>query len=356
MGLTAKILRIDPVTGAVTTAATNIPSVDFGDGAGSGLIDVAFIGNTMYYLNGAGGAEVGFPNNPVGIYKVNADGTSTLVANLGAYAIANPDPTQQIPTGNPFGLATRGDTLLVTDGNANRVLSVTLAGVITKLIQFGNVVPTGVVSKATGPVYVTQFGPAPHPPGNSFLVSIDAATGVATTIDDGTQLIGVDFSGDVVYVVNMGDQAVDPDGPPAKPFTGTLYRLTAGNLVAVATGFMLPVALNITNNTAYITTLTGEVWKVANLSALTQITPTPTPTATATPTSTPTAPPATATPTAPVPTPTTVAPAPPRTGTGATGASNASWVLVAFAGLALAFGGAAVGVATRGTRSIRPRN
>ena len=345
-GLTGRILRIDPATGTVTTAASNIPSVDFGDGAGSGLVDVAFIGSTMYYLLALGGAEFGFPSNPVGVYKVNADGTSTLVADLGAFALANPSPTIEIPTGNPFGLAVRGADLLVTDGNANRVLKVTTAGAISVVSTFGNVVPTGIVSKATGPIYVTQFSAAPHDPGSSSLVSIDAATGVTTTIDTGTQLIGVDFAGDVVYVVSMGDQAGETDQAPAKPFTGTLYRLTDGNLVPIATNFMLPTALTISGNTAFITTLTGEVWKVENLSSLAAITPTPTATPTATATASPTSTVAPPTATVAAPTATTVAPRPPATGSGTTTDGSAAWLIVASLGILLALSGGAFAVAS----------
>ncbi|MEX0782293.1 MAG: ScyD/ScyE family protein [Dehalococcoidia bacterium] len=355
VGLTGRIARIDS-TGAVTTAFDGIASVDFGDGAGSGVVDVVFIGASMYFMTAGGGEPFGLEDWPVGIYRANANGTATLIADLGAYALANPSETQEIPTGNPFGLATRGGAFLVTDGNANRLLNVTTTGVITTVSQFDNVVPTGVVSAASGPIYVTFYSPAPHTAGSSSLVTIDAATGAVTTVDTGTELIGVAFSDGQVYVVSMGDEPIDPEGPPAQPFTGTLYRLVGGQLVPVATGFMLPVSLTIGNNTAYIATLTGEVWRVQNLSLLQEITPTPTtvptstPASTETPVATETTAPATATATATTPatatapataTPTAVAPGPPATGSGIeSGGTN--WFLVWAAVSAFALAGSSV--------------
>lgn len=342
-GETGSIVRIDPATGAVTTAVDGIGSFGFAEGEGSGVVDVVFMGSTMYFMTSVGGEAGGSDEWPVGIYRANADGSFTLIADLGAFNLANMSPTQEIPTGNPFGLATRGDTFLVTDGNANRVLSVTLDGDIDVLSQFGNVVPTGVVSGATGPIYITFYSPAPHTTGTSSLVAVDAATGAVTTIDTGTELIGVDFSSGTIYVVSMGDEPTDPEGPPAEPFTGTLFRLVNGQLIPVATGFMLPISLTISNNTAFIATLTGEVWKVENLSSLQDITP-PTPTPTATPTQ-----PAPATATATTAAPTTAAPGPPATGTGVSTGAGPNWALLALAVAALGTAGASL-VASRARR------
>jgi sugar lactone lactonase YvrE len=58
---------------------------------------------------------------------------------------------------------------LVTDGHHNRVLRVTLDGEVTELIQFDNIVPTGLAVRGNT-VYMAEAGPVPHLPQNGKVV------------------------------------------------------------------------------------------------------------------------------------------------------------------------------------------
>ena len=51
---------------------------------------MAFIGGQLYYLQGRGGEFFGFPDNPTGVYRVNKDGTVTLVADITTFNIDHP--------------------------------------------------------------------------------------------------------------------------------------------------------------------------------------------------------------------------------------------------------------------------
>lgn len=142
--LAGRISRVDPHTGEVTTFASGLPEQLVLLGLG-GVMDVAFIDETVYALvtlvaSDWGGSDV------VGIYRVDGPESFTVVADIGAWSIANPpDPSIFIdtPTGVQYALQTYGGGFLVTDGHHNRVLSVTLEGDITEVIAFGNIVPTG---------------------------------------------------------------------------------------------------------------------------------------------------------------------------------------------------------------------
>src|SRR6266446_2534880 len=91
----SRISKIN-ANGVRTTAVDNLPSSQTNPQTGSlvsGAGDVAFIGNTLYILLGGAGCSHGVPQVPEmpnGVLRVNADGTLDLIANLGAFQMANP--------------------------------------------------------------------------------------------------------------------------------------------------------------------------------------------------------------------------------------------------------------------------
>ena len=81
----------------------------------------------------------------VGIYRVDGPNSFTVIADIGAFSIANPPSTAFfVPTGVQYALQPYRGGFLVTDGHHNRVLRVTLDGEITEVIAFDNIVPTGI--------------------------------------------------------------------------------------------------------------------------------------------------------------------------------------------------------------------
>src|SRR4029453_18176864 len=92
-GAIGTISRVDPQTGEKTTFASGLPPAIIGIG---GAIDVAFIDNIAYVL-------VTLVNDPLfqtsdvdGIYRVDSPNSFTVVADIGAFNLANP-PTIQFP-------------------------------------------------------------------------------------------------------------------------------------------------------------------------------------------------------------------------------------------------------------------
>src|SRR5882724_4972582 len=225
-GAVGRISRVDPLTGEVTTFASGLPRAIIGIG---GAIDVAFIDNIAYVLVTLVGSQFG-TSDVVGIYRVDGPHSFTVVADIGAFNLANPPtiPFQiDVPTGLQFALQTYRGGFLVTDGHLNRVLRVTLDGEITVLIAFNDIVPTGLEVKGNT-VYMAEAGPVPHLPQNGKVISFGSKSPTATEVASGARLlVDVEFGGgDSLYALSQGIFPVgSPPATPALPNTGALVKV-----------------------------------------------------------------------------------------------------------------------------------
>ena len=213
--LTGSIWRVDPKTGAVTLFASGLPprlpGLDF---IGSGVVDVAFIGGTAYALVTGVGADLG-GHDIVGIYRVDGPNSSTIVADIGAWSMANPPATDFfVPTGWQYAIEPFRGGFLVTDGHHNRVLRVTLDGEITEVIAFGDIVPTGLAVSGNS-IYLAQAGPIPHLPENGKVVVFGPKSTTATEVAAGSQA--------------GRRRGVRPRAHALRPLAGLLGRPVRGN-------------------------------------------------------------------------------------------------------------------------------
>jgi len=266
--LTGSIWRVDPTTGARTLFATGLPPrVPVLAFIGSGVVDVAFIGGTAYALVTGVGPDLG-GDDVVGIYRVDGPSTFTVIADIGAWSIANPPATAfEAPSGYQYAIEPFRGGFLVTDGHHNRVLRVTLDGEITQLIQFSDVVPTGLAVWGNS-IYVNQAGPIPHLPQNGKVMTFEPGSTTATEVASGVRLaVDVEFGrGRTLFALSQGFWNGPFEGTPAEPNTGALMRVNAdGSLTTVAEGLDRPTSVEIIKNTAYVVTLGGEVWRVDNI-------------------------------------------------------------------------------------------
>lgn len=347
-GFTGRISKVDPATGTRTTVADKLPSNGGPEGDSVGPADVAFLNGQLYYVQTHGGDAYGFPNNPTGVYKVNSNGTVTLVANIGKFNIDNPvdditvrhQPDIEIG-GNPYSMTVRDGNFYVVDGNQNQIMKITPTGTITRMTDFpGHPVTTGITYTGNGPFFVTTLGQFPFSPDAGTIRQVGYPTGSESTVASGiSSLTDVEFGpGGVLYATNFMDQATDPNSPlPWTPFTGRLMKVdvSTGTFTTVATGFVALTAVAFIGDTAYLSNngvnalAPGEIWQIPNVSSLQAIV-VPPPTQ---PTTAPAA--ATATPVTGV-----VAP---NTGTGPTQSNGFGWYLMAIvigiAGAVLVAGG-----------------
>ncbi len=256
-----RISRVDPRTGAVSTFADGLPASSLGFGVAR---DVEFIGRTAYVLVTAVGADVG-GSDTVGIYRVDGPDSFTVVADIGAFSVANPPNTQfDLPTGVQYALETYRGGFLVTDGHHNRVLRVKRDGRVSERIAFANIVPTGLALRA-GKVYMAEAGPVPHLPEDGKVVSFGSKSSTATVVASGAPLlVDVEFARDrTLYALSQGVFGGGPPGSPALPDTGSLVRARRdATFTVVADGLDRPTSLEFIANTAYVVTLSGQIWKL----------------------------------------------------------------------------------------------
>lgn len=267
-GAVGRVSRVDPQTGEVTTFASGLPASIIGLG---GAIDVAFIGATAYVLVTLVGPDVG-GSDVVGIYRVDGPNSFSVVADLGAFSVANPPNTPfDVPRGVQYALQSYRGGFLVTDGHHNRVLWVTLDGKVTELIAFGNTVPTG-LAVSGNTVYMAEAGPVPHLPQDGKVVAFEFGpkAPTASPVARGAPLlVDVEFGrGRRLYALSQGLGSGGPAGSPALPDTGALVEVSGNGTFTIITDSLdRPSSLEFIGNTAYIVTLTGEIWKIEDVAA-----------------------------------------------------------------------------------------
>jgi hypothetical protein len=264
-GALGRILRVDPQTAEVTTFASGLPPAVI-PGLG-GVIDVAFIGSTAYALVTLVGPDVG-GTSTVGIYRIDGPGSYTVMADIGAFAIANPPDTQfDVPTGLQCAIEAFRGGFLVTDGHHNRVLYVSHDGDVTEMIAFDNIVPTG-LAVAGNTIYMAEAGPTPHLPADGKVVAFNAKAAAATEVASGAPLlVDVEFGrGRTLYALSQG---VFPGGPPASPAlpnTGALVKVNGnGSVTMIVDELNLPTSVEFIGNSAYVVSLAGEIWKIDHI-------------------------------------------------------------------------------------------
>ena len=265
-----RVLRVDPRTGATTTIASGLPPAIPDVGIG-GAIDVAFVGGTAYVLVTLVGPAFGQPDVAGGIYRIEKDGSATVVADLGAWSIAHPPATDFfVPSGVQYALQELDGGMLVTDGHHNRVLRVSRHGDIRELTAFGNVVPTGLAVHGRT-IAMGEAGPIPHLPQDGKVVRLTGSR--ATEVASGASLIvDVEFGRcRELYALSQGVWNLPPtpenEGKPAAPDTGRLLRVVrGGRFVPVVEGLDRPTSLELAGDTAFVVTLTGKVLRIDGVS------------------------------------------------------------------------------------------
>lgn len=263
-----RLLRIDRWTGAVRTITAELPAMLPAIGIG-GPIDVAFRGRTAYVLVTLVGPAVGQPDVVAGLYRVEPDGSTQVVADIGAWSVAHPPATDfVVPSGLQYALQPYRHGFLVTDGHLNRVLYVTAAGRITEYRAFGNVAPTG-LDRRGRQVLVAEAGPVPHRPETGRVLSLRRHAAPAVLATGAPLLVDVEVGPDRrVWALSQGrwDHPNVPEnaGLPAAPVTGGLFRADGrGGLRSMVTGLDRPTSLEFAGRTAYVVTMTGKVLRIS---------------------------------------------------------------------------------------------
>lgn len=281
-GNAGSVVRIDPQSGDTTIVAEGLPKQVLGIG---GAIDVAFLDDTAYVLVTLVGGDIVHGDHigdaTSGIYRLESDGSFTVVADIGDWSEQYPPATDFfITTGVQYAIQAFHGGFLVTDGHHNRVLQVTADGAISELIAFDNVVPTGLGASGRD-VYMAQAGPLPHRPEDGKVMVLPRGRSKAHEIAAGASLIvDVEFGpgrgrgrGRTLYALSQGEWDGIQEGSPAKPDTGRLMKVRAdGDMRPLVDSrgdeivLDRPTSLEFIGNTAYVVTLGGDIVRIDHVS------------------------------------------------------------------------------------------
>jgi hypothetical protein len=257
-GFTASIVKIAP-NGTVSPVATGLPSSTTSPLLGdltSGVADVDFIGHTLYALTSGAGCSHGLLGTDNAILRVNANGTTTQVANLSdflkANPVANPEPDDFEPDGTWYSMVPfKGDLYAVepNHGEVDRIDPGT--GAISRVVDVsasqGHIVPTSIAFGGLfGGLALGNLGTFPIIPGSEQLMRVSPFGGGLSVVRKGfTTMLGLNFDlwGNLYVLESM----TAPGFPGPEQFgTGTIVRINIfGGTSTIATGLTFPTGMTI---------------------------------------------------------------------------------------------------------------
>lgn len=213
----------------------------------------AFISDTLYLATSA--PDGGRGNAKSGVYRVNADGSTELIADLGEFNDAHKPRYIDVDydRANPYDMVALNGKLYMTDGNIqviNEVDPFAPIGENTRRVadmSRGHPVLTGIVAGKDGNLYVTEFTHGPYSEAFSenvakiYRVTVE---GEVTPIADGiTMALGLAQAPDGTFYATQFASDLDPKGNFTAP--GSLVKLRAGdsNVTTVVPNLVYPTGV-----------------------------------------------------------------------------------------------------------------
>jgi hypothetical protein len=254
---TSRISKID-ATGAVSTVVDNLPSTQTTQETGadiSGVADVAFVDGTLYYLLGGAGCSHAHADVPNGVFKVNDDGTTTLVADLSAYykanPVAKPNAADFEPDETYYSMTEEDGMLYVVGPNGGSVEKVDPSnGQITRVVDIsateGHIVPTVITYGPDGNFYVSNLDTFPILAGDAKVFKLTEAGDLTEFFDGATAALGIAFGQDGnLYVLETSGPG--SGGLPFTPQTGRIVEIDPAGLMVtvVADGLTQPTGMTL---------------------------------------------------------------------------------------------------------------
>ena len=249
-GSSADILRFAP-NGSRTVVVGGLPSDQTAPPRNfrSGVADVAFIGDTLYALLAGAGCSHGHADADNAIIRVNANGSTTQVANLSAFIKANPvaqpDAADFEPDGTWYSMVSvRGDLYVVepNHGEVDRVDPAT--GAISRVVDVsasqGHIVPTALAYK--GNFFFGNLGEFPVVPGTETVFKLTPSGNLKPWATGLTTILGLAFDNrDRMYVLETSNLA----GPPT-PGNGDIVRIDpSGARTTIVSGLTFPTGMTM---------------------------------------------------------------------------------------------------------------
>ncbi len=213
-------------------------------------MDVEFLNDQLYVLISGSGESWGTPDLVSGIYRVEDDGTTTLVNDISNWLPDNPPelaaPDYAGMDGSEFDMEPAGDAFIVSIADGGQIIRAVPDGEMTMLadLSVGHLVPTGIAVDSEGNAYVGFETTPPYPNGASKVVQITPDGTVSDVWTGLTAVTDVEIGPDgVLYAAEMSiDNSEEP--PFLNSTTGRIVRQTGPDtLEAVVTDAPPPVGI-----------------------------------------------------------------------------------------------------------------
>jgi hypothetical protein len=255
-GFTSRISKINS-NGHRTIVVDHLPSSQTNPTLGSlvsGVADIQFVDRTLFGIEAGAGCSHGLLHTNNTIFRVNADGTISNVANLSAFIkthpVKNPNPADFEPDGTWYSMVSVGNSLYAVEPNHGELDKIKLKGdrddlsdsTISRVADIsasqGHIVPTAVAFHQ-GNFYVGNLDTFPIM-NDSVILKITPSGQISTIVTGLSTVLGVTFDrwGRLYILENT------TGNPAPTPNTGAVLQLTSsGKLVTVASGLNLPTAM-----------------------------------------------------------------------------------------------------------------
>jgi hypothetical protein len=288
-GNSARISRVNPLTGARTTVVGNLPSSQTNLAIGgdiSGVADIAFVNGNLYAMISGAGCSHALAGTNNAIVRVNADGTTTQITNLSeflmSHPVANPEPSTPPgdfePEGSWYGMVSKGNDLYALEPNHQEMDRIeTSNGNISRVVDFSKTFPAPqdwrgptAITRNDGTLYVGTLMPFPIVPGSAQVFRVTPGGEFELFAGGLTTVLGLAVdSSNRVYVLEMSVLTGSPYFPT--PFTGQIVRINSdGSPTTITTGLNFPTAMTmgpdgnlyVSNNGFGFPPGTGQIVKV----------------------------------------------------------------------------------------------
>jgi len=235
------------VAGVRNTVTTQLPTAVSSIHDIFGAADVAFMDNVLYVLETGGGCSRGLPANPSGIYRVNSNGTTSLVADLSAWQhthpVAHPEPDDFEPDGSWYSMVVVDTFFYALEANHGELVKVTRQGAISRVVDFsetmGHIVPTAMDYR--GNFYVANLDVFPIT-GNSKIIKVTPSGNLHIVADSLSAVLGLVIAKNSwMYVLEMTVGAPFPT-----PGTGTILAISpSGDRSVLTSGLNFPTGMTM---------------------------------------------------------------------------------------------------------------
>jgi len=217
-----------------------------------GAMDVTFLNDELYVLVSGAGPAWASPSSRSGVFRINDDGTMTLVGDISSWLpehppqAAPPEMSPENPDGSLFDLEATSDALLLSEAVNGLIIKVTPEGEISLLADLSaqHPVPTGIAVDPEDNAYVAFETTPPYGEASTKVVKItpdgtvsDAWTGLTRVAD---LVLGPDG---MLYAAELSTGNTET-APFVHPNTGRIVRQSGpDSLEVIAEGLDFPVGL-----------------------------------------------------------------------------------------------------------------